>query len=484
MTGRFGERQMKGRRRRRIMKKRTVLLALACCLAAAFLPGCGGGSGKRPPGGAAGAETAAAGDSDADIGSRAFLAAEGLDAAAGTDDGKVYSDGKVNPGCWNLAEKITVGEADEELFTFSAAGVGKTYQAGAACEPYITFTRTKKQQEEKRVPCGALYFALPSSGDPGLFDKLTVLEYCLKNVSTSYAQVQLNCFTPENDGRTGSAENAAGDSDTYFAARGYFPKKVAEGDEIWLVLDLSDTGADAPVMRTVWKFRWTFGETESAVEETGEDHEGDPEFYKEEFPGHWERTDIRYTGTAGEAGAGGDAGAKMGRTGTDGRDMLCRLEEGDKKILVRIPELRLRNLYYAGDSFVEEICIYCDTISEDVPDSLRCALWLGDVSFDTAGAVTGTSPEYRFTKGYPGENVESFSPIPHGKTMSWRNDLQRGYLMVDGVFPEGEKEGEKLYLVFEAEDTGAGGTRLMNIYEYTWHQGPETVWFYNPPMPD
>ena len=66
--------------------------------------------------------------------------------------------------------------------------------------------------------------------------------------------------------------------------------------------------------------------------------------------------------------------------------------------------------------------------------------------------------------------------------MSWRNDLLRGYLMIYGKFPEGSEDGEKLYLVFEAADDLTGEIRMMNLYEYTWKKGPDTVWFYREPM--
>ena len=66
--------------------------------------------------------------------------------------------------------------------------------------------------------------------------------------------------------------------------------------------------------------------------------------------------------------------------------------------------------------------------------------------------------------------------------MHWRNDLGRAYLMVEGSFPEGEKDGDKLYLVWGVMDSEDGTNRLYNIYEYTWTAGPDVVWTYNPPM--
>ena len=128
--------------------------------------------------------------------------------------------------------------------------------------------------------------------------------------------------------------------------------------------------------------------------------------------------------------------------------------------------------------------VYCDTVQEEVPGSVSCSFWFGEVTFDEEGNPAEMTPEYYFTEGYQKKEVLSFGPHPHDGSMSWRNDLHRGYLMLDGAFPEGKEDGDRLYVVFEAEDTLNAGSRLVNIYEYTWSESPETVWIYNPPMAD
>ena len=76
--------------------------------------------------------------------------------------------------------------------------------------------------------------------------------------------------------------------------------------------------------------------------------------------------------------------------------------------------------------------------------------------------------------------------------MTWRETRAEGetdypeyaYTSLDGSFPAGEKEGEKIYLVYGMMDTNAGDIRMYDIYEYTWKKGPITEWIYNPPMYD
>ena len=67
--------------------------------------------------------------------------------------------------------------------------------------------------------------------------------------------------------------------------------------------------------------------------------------------------------------------------------------------------------------------------------------------------------------------------------MIWHSDVGCGYLSLEGTFPEGQKEGEKLCLVYSAMDGGSGENRMYNIYEYTWTPGETVVWDHNPPMP-
>ena len=76
--------------------------------------------------------------------------------------------------------------------------------------------------------------------------------------------------------------------------------------------------------------------------------------------------------------------------------------------------------------------------------------------------------------------------------MTWRQTGAEGetdypeyaYTSLDGSFPAGERDKEKIYLVYGMMDTIAGDIRMYDIYEYTWQEGPVTEWIYNPPMYD
>ena len=456
------------------------LLAAVILASVLIVSGCGEAGGAKPQPGSSGASEA---PKEETAGAEAFLAADGLWSVVYRDGDKVYSDERVNPGAWELAETVTAGGEDETLFSLTVSDIRPSYPAGAACEPYIIFTQTKEQQKEERKPLGALYFALPGGTDAGL-EELTVLEYFLEKAGPVSAPVQLSAFASDSDGQSGGAESSDGDRDAYFSAMGYFPAKVSEGCEIWLVLDLSDTDKLSPASRHIWKFRWSFAGGGSEAEETPEDHSGDPDYFSAEYAGHWDRTDIRFAGTDGDRKDSGETGVMMKRAGSDGRDILCRMENADAGPVFRIPAPGLKDRYYSGDSFSLEMKVYCDTVQEEVPGSVNCSFWFGEVTFDEEGNPAEMTPEHYFTEGYQKKEVLSFGPHPHDGSMSWRNDLHRGYLMLDGAFPEGKEDGDRLYVVFEAEDTLNAGSRLVNIYEYTWSEGPETVWIYNPPMAD
>ena len=453
---------------------------IATLVLALTLAGCGTGSSPNTGSDPGRKPTA----DQENTGTKAFLQAEGLGGASYEDAEKVFSSGLVNPGHWEQTDTLTIGETEKALFSLTVSDVRDTYPAGAPCEPYLTFKQTKEQLKERRMPVGSLYFALPSEEEPSLSEQPVVLEYFLKDLGPGSAPVQLNCFSSENDGRTGSAEDKEGAEHTYFDTKGYFPQKVAKGDEIWLVLDLSDTEAESVQTRMIWKYAWVFEKEDASPEEEPEDHTDDPEYQKMEYPGRWDRTDIRYLGEDGGIAETDGSSVSMKRTGSDGREILFRCKDAERESLVRIPEPRLENLYYAGDSIFQEISIYCDPAEDDPSASVRCSLYLGDVSANDDGSIAEAVPKHYFTKGVSHEDVVGFSPHPHGDTMSWRNDLQRGYLQIDGVFPEGEEDGEKLYLVFEVTDDLTGECRMMNLYEYVWKKGPDTVWLNRRAMSD
>ena len=58
-----------------------------------------------------------------------------------------------------------------------------------------------------------------------------------------------------------------------------------------------------------------------------------------------------------------------------------------------------------------------------------------------------------------------------------------GRILLEGSFPTGEKDGEKIYPAYGVMDGFSGNVRMYNIYEYTYTVGPVTEWVNNPPMP-
>ena len=238
------------------MKKTTQLLIMTLFALLLFAAGCGGTERQtaktQAQPASSGQSSGQAGTADKTAGAAAFLNAEGLGEAVYDDAEKVFSNEYVNPGHWELKETSALGGIDASVFDLSCSGIKDSYPAGAACEPLIRFTQTQKQQASGRQPFGALYFTDPTA-ELTLSEPLTVKEYFLKKVGPVYAPVQMNAFSPNNDGISSSYDDSAGRKESEYSPRGYFPKKVAEGDELWLVLDISETANGEPQRRTVWK---------------------------------------------------------------------------------------------------------------------------------------------------------------------------------------------------------------------------------------
>ena len=79
--------------------------------------------------------------------------------------------------------------------------------------------------------------------------------------------------------------------------------------------------------------------------------------------------------------------------------------------------------------------------------------------------------------------IQYFKAAPSSEGGSETFDAP-GRILLEGSFPEGKKDGEKIYLVYGVMDGFSGGVRMYNIYEYTYTMGPVTEWVNNPPMPD
>ena len=206
------------------------------------------------------------------------------------------------------------------------------------------------------------------------------------------------------------------------------------------------------------------------------------EWIKSEYAGHWDLTGISFIGGDKETEAAGGTRVITRRIGVDGQNMTYTFEGKGESFTISIPDEQFEDRYYTGDPFFAELEIFCSSDTEKAPGYVICSLALCDAEFGTGKYGVKITPKKWFTAGYSEKNVETFGPLPHDDTMHWRKDLKRGYLWVDGEFPEGSADGEKIWLVYGVMDSESKENRMYNIREYTWTAGPDVVWRYNPPM--
>ncbi len=406
------------------------------------------------------------------------------------------SDRNADDMVFEFSEASAKRKDRKTIYTVHTNEIQNSYPAGGKCKVDFTITRSAADPKHPLGNVyGSLYFADITEGDDAFGQEITVREFFARQRTKAYGPTILRHFgIGKDEGRDGSSAEKDGTDDFYYHPVCDLPRLTADGDKIWLVLEIMDGGEGLSLMRNVWEFSW-IPEPEKELPEPPEEetHDpDDPEWLSFTYTGHWDLTDIRYIGTGAETETDGDISVLSERIGVDGQDIMytyCIHGEDGKscsgeKLAFTIPELPFDIRYYAGDTFHPEIEIFADADAKNIPGSVICSLAFADVDFASGEYGVKVTPRKWFRVGYNGQEVKTFGPMPHGETMSWRNDIQRSFLYVEGSFPEGVEDGEKIWLVFGVMDSGSGENRLYNIYEYTWTRGPDTVWLYNMPRWD
>ncbi len=260
------------------------------------------------------------------------------------------------------------------------------------------------------------------------------------------------------------------------------PVMVADGDRIWLVVDMIDGETWQVGIRSLFEFTWVpdpDGSTGAAAAEEEEEHdENSPEWIRRDYPGRWDLTDVIYTGSDESETHKTGLTATAERFGADGQNMCFTFNDREKYYM---PTTVFDRSYFADGYFSETVSIYPDPVSENPAGEPRCVFFLADVETDQDGSITTFKPRHYFTQFLSDGPVKAFSPGPKGKEMKWRDSEKRSTLNFEGSFPEGKADGDRIYLVYGARDSITGACSLYNVYEYTYTMGPIIYWQYNPP---
>ncbi len=373
-----------------------------------------------------------------------------------------------------------------------AGALEECYLPGGECRTRVTFQYPKEDEEDAFWDLfGSMYFAdIKEDGDAPFGQAVTIRDYCYKHpgreraLPMKYFSLKNELCDPKGVPYNKELNNA------YFEMTGTFPKMIEDGDKVFLVLDLFKEAGGDPVIRDTWEYTWVEGsieEDEDLFEERTEegDHTGAPDWMCYEHPGKWTLKDIQYIGAVNESMEQDGVSVEAKRYGVDGQKIVYRFvdtKSGDT-CTMEIPELYFGKMY-SGDYTEPALTIICDSNEVNPPGSVICAFGFCDVEFGTGEYGINMEPKQYFTAGWPEKPLETFGPVPHDDTMNWRDDLSRASLRIKCSFPEGEKDGEVMYLVYGIMDDVTGKVRMYNVYEYEYHKGPITEWVYNPPMPD
>lgn len=388
-------------------------------------------------------------------------------------EGRAYIDGNILTGKWVKTDEKIFGEEYPNHYDIWYLDIEDSYDPGREMKAVLTFRVEYDDIGESDDVWGSMYFADIGDSEGSLDDKPVVREYFKKTQNDdTYEPVEMSRFGKDNDGRHGSAKGSDGDLEYYYDARAAFPRLCAEGDKIYVVLDISDREGTV-ITRYLWEYTFKMTEPDKEnADETDHGPEDYPEYYSVEYPGCWNMTDIRFIGGDGEEIRDGDVTITAQRYGVEGEDMVYTFKGDDGSYTrIHVPDFYPTAKVFAGGSFFAWIKNTAYRDPEDAVGNLHCSLALADVEFDTG--------KYGI-KIHPRQYIDTLiSSMSEGETFE-----APGRIVFDGSFPAGQEDGEKIYLAYGVMDGFSGGVRMYNIYEYTYTMGPVTEWVYNPPMPD
>lgn len=410
-----------------------------------------------------------------------------------------YSDGE-------LSVKVVPKETDDEydyddgVFYYEGSGgqsrmsafamfISSSYNAGEMCNPSVCFEYDKRSSSAPGKMYGATYFANVEPGDDIFGHNITVREYFTPEHGKR-GYLQMRGYGDKTKNSHNTAQKSDGGMEVSSNPAANFPCFVAEGDRIWVVVDVIDGETWKVGFRKLVEFAWVLDSDKPAVgmgpveEETHD--ETDPEWIRNEYPGRWDLTDVRFVNSAKLKGEKDGASVNVYRYGADGQNMSFDFEAPGQKNSVLYPFERPYSLFgscfYPGDHYYDALRLYPSTTDNQKNELMSCLYALCDVENIDSPSDLKIVPKYYFSTGYPHQGVKSFSPYPQNETMKWTENIKTAELSFEGSFPEGDSDGDKIYFVIGAADTVTGGCYLYNICEYTYSKGPFTVWDYNPPM--
>ncbi len=209
---------------------------------------------------------------------------------------------------------------------------------------------------------------------------------------------------------------------------------------------------------------------------------------------HWQKTNAIYLGpNKNEAQAGpikitaqhGHNGKDMvftfdvtGKMNASGRPLHnCKGEQ----VWYNVNYYRgMEDHFYAGDKCEVQLNFNCNFDERHSPGDVKCSMYFADITPGDDDFSQSVEVKDYFTKG--GTKPDTSVKI---KDIKRKDDSMEGdsgdlskygtmeyYFRPAGIFPEGKREGEKLYVVLDCEDDFDAGVKFRTYWEYTWVYAP------------
>lgn len=383
------------------------------------------------------------------------------------------------------------GNGGEARMSAFAMFLSSSYRAGDECDPTVCFEYDTRKGSAPGKMYGAAYFADVKPGGDIFGQSISVREYFTPKYSNKVGYQQMRGYGEKTINAHNSSRRSDGGGEVTANPVADFPSIVAAGDKIWVVVDVIDGETWELGFRKCVEYTWTLDPDEPPVgmaEAVEEEHdENSVEWIKRELAGRWDLSDVRYLSSEVQEAEKSGLKVNANRYGVDGQNLCFDFEvtgeshTGEKKRLFlpfKLPYSLFNTSFYPGQGFYPDVRIFPTSDGENTPGNVKCLYALCDVENIEDPTSISVTPKYFFDTRYPRQGIQYFSPYPEGDTMRWFEYNKEFELSFDGGFPEGNEDGEKIYLVFSATDEMTGECALYNIATYTYTKGPIVVWEY------
>ncbi len=231
--------------------------------------------------------------------------------------------------------------------------------------------------------------------------------------------------------------------------------------------------------------------------------EAEEDIFGDESVWHWQKTDAQYLGPTKDYEVSGPIGITANH-GQNDKDMVYSFEVIQKYNASGKPLHNCRgevswinvnyydgieDYYEPGETSMPHINFRCNYDRKHTPGDVVCSISLADIGEGNDPFGQKVTVKDHFYKG--GSRPDPSLKMDHFMRNDETMDSKKGWDSKYGTaeydfypaaeFPEGKKEGEKLYIVLDVTDDHGGDVLFRSYWEYTWVNAPKEA--YAAPIP-